>query len=70
MSAITSILDRLSGVAVLKAQVDGVSKNVDRSMNWLLDHEKRILKLENNRPSDVTPTQMARRISKKKSSQD
>ena len=46
MSAITTILDRLSGVAVLKAQVDAVSKNVDRSLTWMLDHEKRLLSLE------------------------
>lgn len=46
MSAITDILDRLSGVAVLKERLAETSKNVDRSLVWLLDHEKRLIRLE------------------------
>lgn len=46
MSAITDILDRLSGVAILKERLAETSKNVDRALVWLLDHEKRLIRLE------------------------
>ncbi|MGH7592926.1 MAG: hypothetical protein ACRELE_03620 [Gemmatimonadales bacterium] len=40
------ILDRLSGIAIVKERVLETSRNVDRAIAWLLDHEKRILHLE------------------------
>ena len=46
MSTIAEILDRLSGVAVLKERLAETSRNVDRSLTWLLDHEKRLIRLE------------------------
>ncbi|MGI9047199.1 MAG: hypothetical protein ACR2FI_10540 [Burkholderiales bacterium] len=46
MSAITDILDRLSGVAILKERLAETSKNVDRSLMWLLNHEKRLIRGE------------------------
>jgi hypothetical protein len=46
MSTIAEILDRLSGVAVLKERVAETARNVDRSLNWLLDHEKRLIRIE------------------------
>ena len=46
MSAITDILDRLSGVAILKERLAETGRNVDRSLVWLLDHEKRLIRLE------------------------
>lgn len=46
MSTIAEILDRLSGVAVLKERLGETNRNVDRSLNWLLDHEKRLIHLE------------------------
>ncbi len=46
MSTIAEILDRLSGVAVLRERVAETSRNVDKSLNWLLDHEKRLIRLE------------------------
>ena len=46
MSAITDILDRLSGVAILKERLGETSRNVDRSFVWLLDHEKRLIRME------------------------
>ena len=46
MSAITDILDRLSGVAILKERLAETVRNVDRSLVWLLDHEKRLIRLE------------------------
>lgn len=46
MSAIGEILDRLSGIAVLKERLTETTRNVDRSLEWLLDHEKRLTRLE------------------------
>lgn len=46
MSTIAEILDRLSGVAVLKERLAETNRNVDRSLTWLLDHEKRLIHLE------------------------
>ena len=43
---ISEILDRLSGVAVLKERLAETNRNVDRSLAWLLDHEKRLIHLE------------------------
>lgn len=46
MSTIADILDRLSGVATLKERLAETSRNVDRSLSWLLDHEKRLIRIE------------------------
>jgi hypothetical protein len=55
MSAITEILDRLSGVAVLKERMAETNRNVDRSLTWLLDHEKRLIRLEATSPPQAVP---------------
>jgi hypothetical protein len=61
MSAITDILDRLSGVAVVKERLAETARNVDRSLVWLLDHEKRLIHLEARAPSpDVAPAKRPR----------
>lgn len=46
MSAISEILDRLSGVTALKERLAETNRNVDRSLAWLLEHEKRLIHLE------------------------
>lgn len=46
MSLITDILDRLTGLAVVKAQLDTTAAEVRRMGDWLLDHEKRLIRLE------------------------
>ena len=46
MSTIGEILDRLSGIAILKERLAETNRDVDRSLNWLLDHEKRLTRLE------------------------
>jgi hypothetical protein len=46
LSLVAEILDRLSGVAVLKERLAETNRNVDRSLTWLLDHEKRLIHLE------------------------
>jgi hypothetical protein len=46
LSTIAEILDRLSGVAVLKERLSETNRNVERSLAWLLDHEKRLIQIE------------------------
>lgn len=46
MSTISDILDRLSGVTALKERLADTNRNVDRSLTWLLEHEKRLIHLE------------------------
>lgn len=46
MSLVAEILDRLSGVTVLKDRLAETNRNVDRSLSWLLDHEKRLIRIE------------------------
>ena len=46
MSTIAEILDRLSGVTILKERLTETNRNVDKSLAWLLDHEKRLIHLE------------------------
>ena len=46
MSTIAEMLDRLSGVAILKERMAETNRNVERSLTWLLDHEKRLIRLE------------------------
>lgn len=46
LSTTAEILDRLSGVAVLKERLAETNRNVERALIWLLDHEKRLIRLE------------------------
>ena len=46
MSLVTDILDRLTGLAVVKAQLDTTAADVRRMGDWLLDLEKRVIRLE------------------------
>lgn len=57
MSTIAEILDRLSGVAVLKERLAETNRNVDRSLVWLLDHEKRLIHLEKAAQFSAAPAQ-------------
>ena len=50
MSALTDLIDRLSGVAIVKERLADTSKNVDHALIWLLDHEKRLVRLEAGHP--------------------
>lgn len=46
MSVITEVLDRLSGIAVVRAKLEQTTQNVDKLGDWVLDHEKRLTALE------------------------
>ncbi|TAK75903.1 MAG: hypothetical protein EPO12_17780 [Aquabacterium sp.] len=46
MSAVSEILGRLSGIALLRDRLAETSRHVDRSLARLLDHGKRLVHLE------------------------
>jgi hypothetical protein len=46
MSVVTDILERLSGIAVVREKINDTTQRVDKVADWLLDHEKRITTLE------------------------
>ncbi|MGI9026557.1 MAG: hypothetical protein ACR2GP_13465 [Burkholderiaceae bacterium] len=51
MSVITEILDRLSGISAVRERLGETARSVDRSLAWILDHEKRLIRLEERSPS-------------------
>ena len=50
MSLVTDVLERLSGIAVVREKLDDTTRRVDKVADWLLDHERRITTLEAQRP--------------------
>jgi hypothetical protein len=46
MSLVTEILDRLSGVAVVREKLSETSQKVNTLAAWVLDHEKRLTRLD------------------------
>ena len=55
MSGIGEILDRLSGVAVVKEQVAAVKSELARILPILVDHERRLTRLETRSEQAATP---------------
>jgi hypothetical protein len=46
LSLITELLDRLSGVAVVRERLGDTAKRVDALTERLVDHERRLTRLE------------------------
>lgn len=46
MSLVTDILERLSGIAVVREKLNDTTHRVEKLADWLLDHERRIVRLE------------------------
>jgi hypothetical protein len=46
VSVVTEILDRLSGIAVVRERLAETGKRVDSLAEHLLDHERRLTRLE------------------------
>ncbi len=46
MSLVSEILDRLSGVALVRERLGETSRRVERLAEYLLDHERRLARLE------------------------
>ena len=51
MSLAIDILERLSGIAVVREKLNDTTQRIDKVADWLLDHEKRITTLEATRPT-------------------
>jgi GTP cyclohydrolase I len=47
---VTDILERLSGIAIVREKLADTAKRVDKMADWLLDHERRITTLEAKQP--------------------
>ena len=54
MSLITELLDRLSGIAVVRERLGDTVKRVDALAERLVDHERRLTRLEVLVPSGST----------------
>lgn len=65
MSLMTDILDRLTGIAIVRAKLDETTDRVEHVGAWLLDHEKRIVRLEAKADLAPVPTRKPRRLPKK-----
>jgi hypothetical protein len=52
VSLIAELLDRLSGVAVVRERLGDAAKRVDALADRLVDHERRITRLETLAPSE------------------
>ena len=61
MSIITEILDRLTGIAVLKAQLDSTAGEVRRMGDWMLDLERRLIRVESSSTLSATPAPAPKR---------
>ena len=51
MSMVTDVLERLSGIAVVREKLNDTTQRFDKMADWLLDHEKRITTLEASQPA-------------------
>jgi len=63
VSLITELLDRLSGIAVVRERLGETAKRVDGLAERLLDHERRITRLETLAP--VEPARGAKPLPRK-----
>lgn len=66
MSLVTEILDRLTGIAIVRAKLDETTQRVETIGAWLLDHEKRILRLEASIERAASAVPRPKRLPKKK----
>ena len=46
MSVLSEVLDRLSGVAVIRERLADTAQRVERVTDLMLDHERRLARLE------------------------
>jgi len=54
MSLTTEILDRLTGLTLVKSQIEATNLEIHRVTQWLLDLERRLTRLEAT-PKDILP---------------
>ena len=46
MSLVTDILNRLSGISAVREQINMTAHRVERLADMLIDHEKRLIRIE------------------------
>jgi hypothetical protein len=55
MSVITEILERLSGITVVRERLNDTTRRIDKLAEWMLDHEKRLIAIEATEPKLPAP---------------
>ena len=65
MSLVTDMLDRLTVLAVVKAQLDETAARIRRKGDWLLDLEKRVIRVESAISSGTPATAKRPRLPRK-----
>lgn len=66
MSLVTEILDRLTGIAVVRERLGETGQKVDRLADAVLDHEKRLIRLETTLfPPAAGPARAGKALPKK-----
>ena len=53
MSLVTELLERLAGVALLKAKVNDTADRVERLGEWMLELDRRVTRVESAQPLPV-----------------
>jgi len=55
MSLVTELLERLAGVALLKAKVNDTADRVERLGEWMLELDRRVTRVESTQPLSARP---------------
>jgi len=55
MSIVTELLERLAGVALLKAKVSDAADRVERLGEWMLELDRRVTRVESAQPLPARP---------------
>lgn len=58
MSVITEILDRLSGIAAVREQLNMTSQRVEKLADLMMDHERRLIRMEAGAPVQKPATRL------------
>ena len=61
MSLVSELLDRLSGVAVVRERLGETAQRLERLAERMLDHERRLTRLETVVLEPLPPTRKRRR---------
>ncbi len=55
MSLVTELLERLAGVALLKARVNDTADRVERLGEWMLELDRRVTRVESTQALPAQP---------------
>lgn len=62
MSLIQEMLDRLSGVSALRDRLNDIRASLDEQRHFLLDHERRLARLEASRLRQKSKKDLSKEI--------